>query len=56
VSIDLAGPMIENAAGPFLYFAMVTNEVAEDAWAYAVATAREMGLVVFDPQSVRLAR
>jgi hypothetical protein len=45
------GPLINNASGPFIYFAMVTNPAAEDAWSFAVSTARTMGLVCFDPQS-----
>jgi hypothetical protein len=50
------GPLINEAAGPFIYFGMVTNSVAEEAHAYAVATARSMGLVYFDPQSCTLMR
>ena len=49
------GPMIGNASGPIIYFAMVANEAAEGAWTYAVATARAMRLVAFDPQSGTLA-
>lgn len=50
------GPLINDAIGPFMYFSMVTNEAAEDAWAHAVSTARSAGLVGFDPQSGALAR
>lgn len=49
------GPLINNATGPFMYFAMVTNEAAEEAWPFAVTTARSLGLVCFDPQEGALA-
>jgi hypothetical protein len=49
------GPMINNAIGPFIYFGMVTNDAAEEAWPFAVSTARSLGLVCFDPQSNELA-
>jgi hypothetical protein len=49
-------PLINDASGPFFYFAMVNNAAAPDAWRYAVETAEEQGLVCFDPQSERLAR
>lgn len=49
------GPLIGNAIGPFLYFGMVANEAAEQAWSHAVTTAGSMGLVCFDPQSGSLA-
>lgn len=49
-------PLIEDASGPFFYFAMVRNAAAEEAWTYAVETAEAHGLVCFDPQSERLAR
>ena len=49
------GPLIENASGPFLYFGLVRNAALDEAWRYAVDTARAMGLVAFDPQSERLA-
>jgi hypothetical protein len=41
--------------GPFIYFGMVTNQAAEDAWSLAVSTAKSMDLVCFDPQSGALA-
>jgi hypothetical protein len=47
-------PLIESASGPFLYFGFARNAVLDDAWAFAVDTARSTGLVVFDPQSERL--
>jgi hypothetical protein len=50
------GPLIGNARGPFLFFGMVTNEAAEDAWTFAVRTARSADLVCFDPQSGALAK
>jgi hypothetical protein len=48
-------PLIGNARGPFIYFSMVANDAANEAWRHAVATARSMGLVCFDPQSGALA-
>ena len=45
------GPLIGNASGPFIYFSMVSNRAADGAWAHAVSTAAELGLVAFDPQS-----
>ena len=48
-------PLIGNARGPFIYFSMVTNEAAHEAWHHAVTTARSMELVCFDPQSGGLA-
>ena len=42
-------PLIGNARGPFIYFSMVANEAANEAWRHAVTTARAMGLVCFDP-------
>jgi hypothetical protein len=49
------GPMINNARGPFIYFSMVANDAAEEAWSHVVSTARSMSLVCFDPQSGALA-
>ncbi len=49
------GPLIGNASGPFIYFGFVRNAALDEAWAFAVDTARSMGLVSFDPQSERLA-
>jgi hypothetical protein len=49
------GPMINDASGPFIYFSLVTNKAAEEAWLYAVDVARSMKLVTFDPQSSALA-
>ena len=48
-------PLIGNARGPFIYFSMVANEAANEAWRHAVSTAHSMGLVCFDPQSGALA-
>jgi hypothetical protein len=48
-------PLIGNARGPLIYFSMVTNEAANEAWRHAVTTSRSMGLVCFDPQSGGLA-
>jgi hypothetical protein len=47
-------PLVESASGPLIYFGLVRNAALDDAWAFAVETARSMGLVSFDPQSVRL--
>lgn len=48
-------PLLGNASGPFIYFAMVTNDAAQRAWELALATAARLDLVAFDPQSGRLA-
>jgi hypothetical protein len=48
------GPLIGNASGPFIYFGFVSSGV-EEAWPFAVETARKLGLVCFDPQSEALA-
>jgi len=48
------GPLIGNASGPFIYFGFVVSGV-EKAWSFAVKTAREHGLVCFDPQTETLA-
>jgi hypothetical protein len=42
-------PLIGNAAGPIVYFAMVFSK-AEVASAFAAELAKEHGLVCFDPQ------
>jgi hypothetical protein len=47
--------LVGNARGPFIYFSMVANEAANEAWRHAVMIARSMGLVCFDPQSGALA-
>jgi hypothetical protein len=44
-------PLLGNASGPFIYFAMVANDAAEKAWELATATAKRLDLVAFDPQS-----
>jgi hypothetical protein len=49
------GPMIDNASGQVFFLNIVANEAGEDAWAYAVSTARSAGLVCFDPESGALA-
>ena len=46
-------PLINNATGPILYFAMVFSK-AKTASAFAAKLAKEHGLVCFDPQSNRL--
>ncbi|MFD7941584.1 hypothetical protein [Streptomyces sp. NPDC059744] len=48
-----AGPLISEACGPLIYFAMRWS-IAEQASAYAAAIAGSMGLVCFDPQQNRL--
>jgi hypothetical protein len=50
------GPLIYNASGRFMCFNVVANEAGEEAWTYAVRTARASGLVCFDPQSGALAK
>ena len=49
------GPLIGNASGPFIYFGFVVSGVEKGAWKFAVETAREHGLVCFDPQFGALA-
>jgi hypothetical protein len=49
------GPLIHHASGRFFYLTLVANEAGEDAWTYAVSTARSAGLVCFDPGSGALA-
>ena len=43
-------PLIGNAAGPLIYFAVRASRAADVA-GYAVALAAEAGLVCFDPQT-----
>ncbi|MEV6109882.1 hypothetical protein AB0M28_35030 [Streptomyces sp. NPDC051940] len=47
------GPLIGEARGPLIYFAMRWS-MAEEASAYAAAVAESMGLVCFDVQQDRL--
>jgi len=47
------GPLLNNATGPVVYFAMLWSR-AEDAATFAAATAKAHGLVCFDPQSCSL--
>ncbi|MEW1721097.1 hypothetical protein [Streptomyces sp. NPDC093109] len=47
------GPLIDEASGPLIYFAMRWS-MAEEASAYAAALADSMGLVCFDVQQDRL--
>jgi hypothetical protein len=47
------GPLIDEAGGPLIYFAMRWS-MAEDASASAATLADSMGLVCFDPQQDRL--
>ncbi|WP_318218913.1 hypothetical protein [Streptomyces sp. SCL15-6] len=47
------GPLIGEADGPLIYFAMRWS-MAEEASAYAAAVAESMGLVCFDVQQDRL--
>ena len=46
-------PLIGEAAGPYIYFPMVYRR-AEEASAYAVQVAAELGLHCYDPQLDRL--
>ncbi|GAA2540644.1 hypothetical protein GCM10010423_43490 [Streptomyces levis] len=48
-----AGPLIDEASGPLIYFAMRWS-MAEEASAYAAAVAQSMGLICFDVQQDRL--
>jgi hypothetical protein len=50
------GPLIGNASGPFIYFSMVTGDLAVEAYEYAITTANEMGLVAFDPHTETVVR
>jgi predicted small integral membrane protein len=47
-------PLLGNASGPFIYFGMVTNDAAQQAWELARGTAARVGLIAFDPQAGRL--
>lgn len=47
------GPLINNAAGPLFYFAMVYSQ-AEEAVSFAAQLAAERGLICFDPQAEAL--
>ncbi|MEU3793875.1 hypothetical protein [Streptomyces fructofermentans] len=47
------GPLIEEASGPLIYFAMRWS-MAEEASAHSAAVAESMGLVCFDVQQDRL--
>ena len=44
------GPLVDNASGPFIYFAMSWSQ-AEEASSFAARLAHEHGLVCFDPQT-----
>ncbi|WP_217128628.1 hypothetical protein [Streptomyces sp. AC558_RSS880] len=48
-----AGPLIGEARGPVIYFALRWDR-AEEASAYAAALADSMGLICFDPQQRQL--
>ncbi len=48
-----AGPLIDEASGPLIYFAMRWS-MAEEASAYAASLAESMGLICFDVQQDRL--
>lgn len=48
-----AGPLIDCASGPLIYFCMGWS-MAEEASAYAAQAASSMRLVCFDPQERRL--
>ncbi|WP_327316272.1 hypothetical protein [Streptomyces sp. NBC_01235] len=48
-----AGPLIGEAKGPVIYFALRWDR-AEEASAYAAALADSMGLICFDPQRRQL--
>jgi hypothetical protein len=44
------GPLIGNASGPFIYFAMVPS-AADETLRFVVEVAKTAGLVAFDPQT-----
>jgi hypothetical protein len=46
-------PLIREASGPFMYFAMSYSRASEAA-PFAAATAAQLGLVCFNPQTGRL--
>lgn len=48
-----AGPLIDEAAGPLIYFAMRWS-MADEASTYAANLAATMGLVCYDPQQETL--
>ena len=48
-------PLLGNASGPFIYFAMVRNDAGQQAWELARDTATRLGSIAFDPQSDALA-
>ncbi|GGV70781.1 hypothetical protein GCM10010277_82080 [Streptomyces longisporoflavus] len=48
-----AGPLIESASGPLMYFGMAWSR-AEEALTYAADVADSMGLICFDVQENRL--
>jgi hypothetical protein len=50
-----AAPLIREASGPFMYFA-ISHSRADEAAPFAAATAARLGLVCFNPQEGRLWR
>lgn len=50
-----AAPLIREASGPFMHFAMAYSR-ADEAAPFAAATAAQLGLVCFNPQTGRLWR
>ena len=48
-----AAPLIREASGPFMYFAISCSRAGEAA-PFAAATAAQLGLVCFNPQEGRL--
>lgn len=46
----VAGPLLNEARGPFIYLGFVNNESASQAEVFAVAIAANLGLICFDPQ------
>jgi hypothetical protein len=51
-----AAPLIREASGPFMYFAMSWSRGPNDVAPFAAATAAQLGLVCFNPQQGRLWR
>jgi hypothetical protein len=51
-----AAPLIREASGPFMHFAMSWSRGPEEAAPFAAAAAAQLGLVSFNPQAGRLWR
>lgn len=51
-----SAPLLAEAWGDAIYFPMTFSPTLDEAVAFAAGTAREQGLVCYDPQSERLLR